>query len=842
MAKILVQINESSTDAVSQGNISERMISYSREGESLWYKTTLGDFRKILSDIALNDDDGSVLGLDSNESIFSGVTNVKQALEVLAQSISGGTVQWGSIIGNIANQTDLTLDNVAINGDTTTQTITAGALISTNNIQSDGEIRSVNGNIVAQNGFVSTRNLLEILGATPRIEFTDFNTRIEKDSTGLDIVAQNKLSLESGGDFDIVPGTGAGTQGQVLTKDATNNRAIWADASSSTILLESTGDTTDRTTEIQNSVNNASYVYLGPGDFYINGTVKMPSNTALLGIPGATKIIRGSTQDNLLRNNNTASGLYSGNENIFVQGIIFDAGAGATSCTAVAFGHCSNITVADCGFTRIYDWHGIEYNAVTNSTILNCKFYDFQGVDEDEEMIQLDNMGSTGRWPWDTGTTVYDSTPCRNISISNCSFQNGRTGIGSHSFEAGFLHESISIKGCTFDSLTSYGIRDVTGKLYTISNCTFDNIDVVGIAHLENATNDWTVTGCTFSNMTSRAIQMAYVAGLSISSNVINSTVSHAIGFDYCDNSTITNNSITDCEDVAIYCFRSLHSTISSNVVKGGGSNQGSTEADITIGSSVSVGSNTQDTIVTGNYCSDINTRQYSTRTVVENNIITTSTTNTTSTEYRELNNFIGGVWEVGSLPDHNDLNAVQSATNAPAGERYHLGQEQAERVQNLTFEYIGVWNSAVTYGFGQVVLLNNRRYISRVRNNFNNNPASSPLDWADIGLDTQIERTVQSQVNPATLTPDASTTKQINANAQTQALTINPPINPSDGLKVIYRIRASATSALTWSASFVDLRGTLPTSAPINKTIYVGVIYHGYTGSWEVVSVVEQV
>ena len=66
MAKILVQINESSTDAVSQGNISERMISYSREGESLWYKTTLGDFRKILSDIALNDDDGSVLGLDSN--------------------------------------------------------------------------------------------------------------------------------------------------------------------------------------------------------------------------------------------------------------------------------------------------------------------------------------------------------------------------------------------------------------------------------------------------------------------------------------------------------------------------------------------------------------------------------------------------------------------------------------------------------------------------------------------------------------------------------------------------------------------------------------------------------
>ena len=102
-------------------------------------------------------------------------------------------------------------------------------------------------------------------------------------------------------------------------------------------------------------------------------------------------------------------------------------------------------------------------------------------------------------------------------------------------------------------------------------------------------------------------------------------------------------------------------------------------------------------------------------------------------------------------------------------------------------------------------------------------------------------EKSVVSFTNPSTLTPDASTTKQINANAQAQALTINVPTNPSDGDKVIYRIRAISTSTLSWSTSFSDLKGNLPTSAPINKTIVVGVMYNDFISTWEVVSVVEQ-
>lgn len=99
----------------------------------------------------------------------------------------------------------------------------------------------------------------------------------------------------------------------------------------------------------------------------------------------------------------------------------------------------------------------------------------------------------------------------------------------------------------------------------------------------------------------------------------------------------------------------------------------------------------------------------------------------------------------------------------------------------------------------------------------------------------------VESFTNPSSLAPDASLITQINANAQAQTLTISVPTNPFDGAKVIYRIRAASTSTLTWNAAFNDLKGSLPTSAPINKSIYVGVIYDDYNSNWDVVSVVEQ-
>ena len=107
--------------------------------------------------------------------------------------------------------------------------------------------------------------------------------------------------------------------------------------------------------------------------------------------------------------------------------------------------------------------------------------------------------------------------------------------------------------------------------------------------------------------------------------------------------------------------------------------------------------------------------------------------------------------------------------------------------------------------------------------------------------IEADIQLTTQASTNPSTMAVDSSLYKQISANNLAQTCTIPLPTNGVDGSKVIYRFRASATSTLTWNAGFNDLKGALPTSIAINKSLYVGVIYDAFTSTWDVVSVVEQ-
>jgi len=107
--------------------------------------------------------------------------------------------------------------------------------------------------------------------------------------------------------------------------------------------------------------------------------------------------------------------------------------------------------------------------------------------------------------------------------------------------------------------------------------------------------------------------------------------------------------------------------------------------------------------------------------------------------------------------------------------------------------------------------------------------------------IEADRQLTTQASTNPSTMAVDASLYKQISANNLAQTCTIPLPTNGVDGSKVIYRFRAVATSTLSWNAGFNDLKGALPTSIAINKSLYVGVIYDAFTSTWDVVSVVEQ-
>ena len=54
-------------------------------------------------------------------------------------------------------------------------------------------------------------------------------------------------------------------------------------------LLESTGDRTDRTAEIEEMLKTFGVCVLGAGDFTVSG-VKMPAHTTLMGLGTATKV------------------------------------------------------------------------------------------------------------------------------------------------------------------------------------------------------------------------------------------------------------------------------------------------------------------------------------------------------------------------------------------------------------------------------------------------------------------------------------------------------------------------------------------------------------------------
>ncbi len=126
-------------------------------------------------------------------------------------------------------------------------------------------------------------------------------------------------------------------------------------------------------------------------------------------------------------------------------------------------------------------------------------------------------------------------------------------------------------------------------------------------------------------------------------------------------------------------------------------------------------------------------------------------------------------------------------------------------------------------------------RYSSNVYTRYQSSSANTWSDWKIT------DKITEANTNPSTMAVDASLVKQKSANNLASTCTIPLPTNGVDGDKVVYRFRASATSTLSWNAGFNDLKGALPTSLAINKSLYVGVIYDAFTSTWDVVSVVEQ-
>jgi hypothetical protein len=115
--------------------------------------------------------------------------------------------------------------------------------------------------------------------------------------------------------------------------------------------INTTGDSTDRTADIQAVVDGfvgGGVVQFGSGEFYLESAILLPSNVSLIGVYGGTKFIRNSSTNNIIRNDTNNQVGYGGNSNIIIKGISFNGNYATynSPCTLVAIGHSTAMIVS----------------------------------------------------------------------------------------------------------------------------------------------------------------------------------------------------------------------------------------------------------------------------------------------------------------------------------------------------------------------------------------------------------------------------------------------------------------------------------------------------------------
>lgn len=424
---------------------------------------------------------------------------------------------------------------------------------------------------------------------------------------------------------------------------------------------------TDSTSAIQAALDAAldgSVVFFPGGVYVITAALLVPSNITLLG-GGGVSIKRGASGlNNMLRNGATDQGAYGGNTGITIENLAFDIAGSvySTQCTAVAFGHCTGIRVIGCSFDDGYDWHGLELNACQDVIVDGCRFNSFSSVDENEEMLQLDLMKGSGQWPWDTGTTVYDDTPCVDVLITGCKFYDGATAIGTHSTTPGNTHKRITISDCHFTDMDHHAIRSPSWEQVIVAGCHFYDLEI-GIEIASEAGEplaDYTISRCSFEDVsktasTGRAIHLegqadgtGTIRRISISDINILTCSRHGIGIDYCDEVAISNVHVNAADQVGVFIYRTNKATVQGVTCVGCGAGTVSAE-DITVGSGAvnpSGGNDTEDVVVMGCCCEGLQIRGETTRTRAANNVLSTVLDiDVSAAEARTNGNWVSGTW-----------------------------------------------------------------------------------------------------------------------------------------------------------------------------------------------------
>ena len=143
---------------------------------------------------------------------------------------------------------------------------------------------------------------------------------------------------------------------------------------------------------------------------------------------------------------NGNAGGYGRSKNIEVYGGKWDGNASKSDRgNLMLFTHASGISVHNTELVHCCGGHFLELAGVRDSSVQSVTFRDFvewegldySGMDSDgttgitaiSEALQLDFTNGVGMGSSDI---IADDTPCQNITINNCTFENVMSGIGNH--------------------------------------------------------------------------------------------------------------------------------------------------------------------------------------------------------------------------------------------------------------------------------------------------------------------------------------------------------------------------------------------------------------------------
>ena len=230
--------------------------------------------------------------------------------------------------------------------------------------------------------------------------------------------------------------------------------------------------------ELANTLDKKTYsglkVVLEKGTYELDDSLVLYSDTTIVATD--CMIIKAHREGPIIRNylyDQEKEKPYA--ENITVIGGLWDGAPeinGSKSDELFRFIHAHNIEVRDLTIKNIKAGHLLTLAGVTGAVVDHCTFSGFTVYGSIKEAVHLDLVHSRYMVPVVESSKKlirYDDAPCKDITVTNCTFHNVPSGVGSHSSVRGVYQENIVIKDNIFTNIETAAVRCYNYKNVTIS-------------------------------------------------------------------------------------------------------------------------------------------------------------------------------------------------------------------------------------------------------------------------------------------------------------------------------------------------------------------------------------